>query len=225
MQEGGKFYAALYELTDKELIKLLTGANDIEIILSNGNSSKIEIVDGKKKQISVPDGTNIKTRSALKKLVNQGKLKLYDRMLGSHKGHNKFVVYVDAEGNPKSVLTGSTNWTATGLCGQTNNMLFINSPDIANAYLDYWKQLKADKKQNGILRTWCTENTSYCNLNGSNGQLTFWFSPNTELKNKPAKDAETPVDMEVVHDLIRNAKKSILFLQFNPGSPSILQEI
>ncbi len=107
----------------------------------------------KEKKKSVPDGTNLKTRSALKKLMNQGKFKIHDRMLGSHIGHNKFVVYVDAEGNPKSVLTGSANWTATGLCGQTNNMLFINSSDIANPYLDYWKQLENDKKQHKNLRT------------------------------------------------------------------------
>ncbi len=42
-EDGGKFYAALYELTDKELIKHLTDANDIEIILSNANNSKIKL--------------------------------------------------------------------------------------------------------------------------------------------------------------------------------------
>lgn len=224
-EDGGKFFAALYELTDEELIKHLTDAEDIEIILSNANGSKTVTVDGVKKQKSVPDGTNLKTRAALRELENQGKLKLHDRMLGSHIGHNKFVVYVDADGNPTSVLSGSTNWTATGLCGQTNNMLLINSPDIAKAYLDYWHQLEGDEKQHETLRTWCTKNTSDWNLNGSNGELTLWFSPNTKLKNKPAKDAETPIDMQVVYNLIRNAKKSILFLLFNPGSPSILEEI
>lgn len=221
---GGKFYAALYELTDKELVKHLTDAEDIEIILSNANGSEAVTVDGVKKTKTVNDKTNVTTRKALRKLEAEGKLKLYDRMLGSHIGHNKFVIYVDANGDPKSVLTGSTNWTATGLCGQTNNMIFINSSEIAAAYLDYWQQLQKDTKQHSVLRSWCETNTSDWDLTGR-GKLTLWFSPNTKLKNKPAKDAATPVDMQVINDLIENAEKTVLFLLFNPGSPSILQQI
>lgn len=223
-EAGGKFYAALYELSDKELIKHLTDADDIEIILSNANGSQKVLVDGVEKTKTVNDKTNAKTRKALHALKEQGKLILYDRMLGSHIGHNKFVIYVDASGDPQSVLTGSTNWTSTGLCGQTNNMLFIHSPGIAATYLDYWQQLQKDTNQHTDLRSWCEKNTSDWALAGK-GKLTLWFSPNTELKNKPARDAETPVDMQVIYELIEKAKKSVLFLLFNPGSPSILQQI
>ncbi|MDZ4786802.1 MAG: phospholipase D-like domain-containing protein, partial [bacterium] len=54
--------------------------------------------------------------------------------------------------------------------------------------------------------------------------LTLWFSPNTVQKNKP-KDATTPVDMQEVFDLIEKAKESVLYLVFNPGSPSIIDKI
>lgn len=222
--EGGRFYAALYELTDKELVKYLTDADDIEIILSNANSAKTQTVDGKKKQVTVPDGTNAKTRAALKKLAMQGRLKIYDRMLGSHIGHNKFVVYAGADGKPQSVLTGSTNWTATGLCGQTNNMVFIHSAKVAEQYFEYWQQLLADQKQEAALRSWCAGNSKKWSLKGA-AELSVWYAPNTKQKNKPAKNAATPVDIETVYKLLRKAKKSILFLLFNPGSPSILDEI
>ena len=67
-------------------------------------------------------------------------------MPSNHIGHNKFLVYVDDAGKPQAVLLGSTNWTPTGLCTQTNNTLIIDDPKLAARYLDYWKQLAADTK-------------------------------------------------------------------------------
>lgn len=221
---GGMYYAALYELTDKKLIEELCSVSNIEIILSNANSSEQEKgADGKTKTISINDGTNSDTRIALRKLADDGKLKLYDRMLGTHIGHNKFVIYADKNGRPKAVLTGSTNWTATGLCGQTNNMVFIESNEIADRYLDYWNQLKADVKQAAALRTWCCAKGETYSLQPKT-KTDIWYSPNTKQKSKP-KDAETPVDMQEVYSLIESAKHSVLFLVFNPGAPSILEKI
>lgn len=220
---NGKFYAALYELTDSELTGLLSKTRGNEIILSNANSSREETVDGVTKTVTINDGTNADSRKALHDLMNNGVLKVHDRMLGSHIGHNKFVIYVDKNGKPKSVLTGSTNWTSTGLCGQTNNLVIIDSPEIAKRYKDYWDQLFADKNQDAPLRTWCATNTFKATSSGTSYKLRF--SPNTKLKNKPAKDPGLPVDIGEVFKLIGKAKKSILFLVFNPGSPSIIDEI
>jgi hypothetical protein len=220
---GGKYYAALYELTDDWLINELTSNPGTEIILSNANSSKSTFVDGKKKTITVNDGTNRSTRVKLHKTKG---ITVYDRMLGTHIGHNKFVIYTDSAGTPKSVLTGSTNWTATGFFGQTNNMLVIDSEMIARGYLDYWNQLKLDlkKKQGKELRTWCAQNQTKQKLNKNKTDVGIWYSPNTVLKTKPA-NAPTPIDMQEVFTLIGKAKESALFLLFNPGSPSIIEEI
>jgi phosphatidylserine/phosphatidylglycerophosphate/cardiolipin synthase-like enzyme len=221
--EGGKYFAALYELTDDELIKELIRNKDTEIILSNANSSKSVVVNGKKKTVSVNDGTNKDTRD---KLHNIKGIKVYDRMLGTHIGHNKFVIYVDFKGTPKSVLTGSTNWTATGFFGQTNNMVVIESEEIAKSYLKYWDQLRLDikYKQGAILRTWCSQHPASEKINGGDTDINIWYSPNTKQKTKPANPA-TPVDMNEVFHLIGKAKETVLFLLFNPGSPSIIDEI
>src|SRR5207248_607921 len=73
---------------------------------------------------------------------------MIDRMLqslpASNIGHNKFVVYVDANGEAQEVLTGSTNWTPNGLCAQSNNALLVRSAALAQAYLAYWQRLKTD---------------------------------------------------------------------------------
>lgn len=206
--DGGTYFAALYELTDEKLIKDLTRNKGTQIILSNGG---------------VDDETNAKTRKALHKLAD---ITTHDRMLGSHIGHNKFVIYVDKNGKPRSVLTGSTNWTPTGLCGQTNNMLILESDAIAKKYLEYWDQMKDDipNKQGADFRTWCCDNSLTKKLKANQGEITIWYSPNTQQKTKPA-NPPTPVDMQQVFDLIANAKESVLYLLFNPGSPSIIDAI
>ena len=219
---GGKYYASLYELTDIELIEHLTAHQGNEIILSNANRSITVSVEGVDKvQVDI-DGTNRVIRTALHLLMDQGKVHIYDRILGTHIGHNKFVIYVDKNNKPTTVLTGSTNWTATGLCGQTNNLVIINSPDLAAKYFEYWKALKSDKSQDEVLRQWCQANSF--ELTTASNSYKVWFSPNTKQRNKPV-NPNTPIDMQEVSTLINKAKKSILFLVFNPGSPSILEMI
>src|SRR6185369_15861607 len=69
----------------------------------------------------------------------------YDRIMpNGHIGHNKFLVYVDKNNVPKAVLLGSTNWTSTGLCTQTNNTMIVEDSKLAKRYLEYWKKLKKD---------------------------------------------------------------------------------
>ncbi len=197
-QESGQCYGALYELNDPELMQALLGMPFVHLILSNTGKN---------------DEVNRGNRQAL----HESGIDITDRMLkGDHIGHNKFLVYVDRSGRPQAVLTGSTNWTYTALCGQSNNALLIEDPTVAGFYFDYWQRLLADGAEQGsTLRT--QNNQAF--LDASNA-TTVWFSPNTEQKSKGTK---TPGDLAEVFEAIAHARQAVLFLVFQPGKPSIVE--
>ncbi|MGA2336098.1 MAG: phospholipase D-like domain-containing protein [Terriglobales bacterium] len=227
-KDGGAINAALYELNDpKGLEKRLQAADhgnpkSRTVILGNEQS-----VDADKHPIEDADSEN---RANLK----AAGVNVIDRILG--KGsipHNKFMV-LNENGGPVAVLSGSTNWTSTGLCTQTNNALVIESADVAKRYIAYWNQLKADvdaaggnqkKLQSPVLRASNHKNndssiSSPISLGGG-VTVEVMFSPNTNhLLTSPPK--EKPNDMQRVFDLIDGAQQAVLFLAFDPGNNSIL---
>jgi phosphatidylserine/phosphatidylglycerophosphate/cardiolipin synthase-like enzyme len=225
-KENGKCYLALYELTDDFLIEQIEKAKGrVELILSNADGSKnVTGDDGKKRAVKVYDKTNAVTRKRLTKSLG---VAFHDRLLpkGNYIGHNKFVVYVDTDGKPRTMLTGSTNWTATGLCAQSNNVIVIDDSKVAERYLEYWNLLLEDSaEQAAPLRNANAVAPPDIGLKDNAGTIRVWFSPNTKTKQKP-KDAPKPPDMDDVFERIRLAKDGVLFLVFNPGLPSILSEI
>lgn len=224
VDEGGKCNAGVYELTDRQLINAiesLAATGQLELCLSNADSSReYRDAEGKKKTEKIKDGTNKVARAEL----HEKQVPITDRFVSSSSiGHNKFVVLSKA-GQPQSVLTGSTNWTSTGLCSQTNNALLIHSNTVAEDYLDYWSRLVADageeRTQGAGLRAWCGSGPTEATVDGS--EVRVWYSPNTERR---TKGEEAPPDLAEVFELIRNAKKGVLFLAFNPGTPSCLEVV
>ena len=219
-KEGGDVFAALYELTDDFLIKQLESAKGkLHIVLSNNTG------DNKKAY----DSANKPARDRLKKSGAE----LISRFLpdGRSIGHNKFMVWVDKAGTPQAVLTGSTNWTASGLCTQNNNCLIVRSPDVAKRYLDYWHNLKDDTVAAGIpavakavpalqgttLRTEDAAKPVVFNLPGSSATIEMWPSPNTSgfLPRPPKGDTShapppAPPDMAEMFGLIGGAAASAL---------------
>jgi phosphatidylserine/phosphatidylglycerophosphate/cardiolipin synthase-like enzyme len=224
-KSGGKLYAALYELHDLELVPLLEKAGKkLSIVLSNAMEQEVRPVGEPKAEV---DG-NQDARDRLTKTASA----MFSRMLPNNQiGHNKFVVYVDKTGHPRAVLFGSTNWTPTGLCAQTNNTVVLDNAKVAQRYLDYWRQLKADTQQaktdpkalqGAALRTW-DGGSKEISL-GADGKLTSWFSPNTpKLRSSSTKNEKRPPDMADVVKAIEGAKRAVLFLVFYPGSPNVAQ--
>ena len=210
---GGQCYAALYELNDTELVQRLLVSPFVHTILSNTGQA---------------DGTNRPARQGLE----EAKVDLTSRMLpNGHIGHNKFVVYLDSTGTAKAVLSGSTNWTDTGLCGQANNAIVIENDELAAVYLDYWKRIKADtdaagddSKQLQAADYRSTNQTPHDVALADGSSVRVYFSPNTRQKTK-SSGAATPVDLQEVFDRIAAAKQAVLFLAFEPGSPSIIDAI
>jgi hypothetical protein len=214
IHDGGTCHGAIYELNDPELIGLLDTPNRISLVLSNAG----EGVDG--------DDTN---KDARARLHGDG-IDVTDRMFKSgHIGHNKFVVYTPPGDTPSEVLTGSTNWTYTGVCAQSNNALHIVDKRLAKTYKAYWELLRLQSPQN-VKATQTAEmrvgDRKPHNFTIDKAKVQLWFSPNTDLQNKPpGPDAPRPVDIAEVYSRIAAAKKGIFFLLFQPGSPSVLDAI
>ena len=215
---SGKIHAALYELGDEELIRKLEKLGKrLNIVLSNS-----VVTDRKTKKKS--DG-NTAARTRLAKTAGG----MWNRIMPNNQiGHNKFLVYTNKNGNAKAVLFGSTNWTPTGLCTQTNNTVVSEDTRLAKRYLEYWKKLAIDtssakgvpKSLQGVkLRTWNKNGKQFLDTGGS---LDSWFSPNTpKLRGKTRKSEPCPPDMNALIKRINNAEHAVLFLAFYPGTPSI----
>ncbi len=235
-QEDCELYCALYELNDPTLLDLLgANADRVHLILSTAGSKKP--AKGSHKPI-VWDTTNTKSRAMLRNKVAE----FHDRMFNNsaHIGHNKFAVLVDrASQKAKAVLAGSTNWTFTGLCTQSNNVIIIDDANVAAAYFAYWQRLRDDKlpvphpiskpnnnKQGQDLRQ-ADMTPSHAALSADPGtDVTLWYSPNTKAATK-TKTSPTPPDLADAFALMENAKDAIFFLTFMPsvaGDQSIIAE-
>jgi phosphatidylserine/phosphatidylglycerophosphate/cardiolipin synthase-like enzyme len=193
------------------------------------NKSKVDIVlsNTSKNKKGAWDAENATNR----KLLHANKINIKDRMFNNEKsiGHNKFVIYLE-DGNPLSVMTGSTNWTSNGLCAQSNNAVIIDSPEVANLYNKYFQLLKSDT-ENFITPeplSIKTKNVQGDNFRTSNAKgndtiklkdgtnVTVWFSPNTPKVSVSKKII--PPDLSQVYSIMRKAEKALFFAVFYPGS-------
>ena len=189
-KNNGEIYAVLYELNDPELIPaLLALGQKCHLILANG-----AFKSGK------PD-ENAAVRAKL-----HGKVDLHDRIVtGNHFAHNKYVVFCDSSGAPQSVLSGSTNWTQTGLCTQANNGIIVNDPALAADFVAEWKLLQS--AGNLYPPTLAQANSSAKSFTIDGTTITQWFAPTSAGQ-----------DLDFARKLISAAQRGILFLFFNPGA-------
>jgi phosphatidylserine/phosphatidylglycerophosphate/cardiolipin synthase-like enzyme len=186
---GGKIFAALYELNDPELIAGLTAfGQNCSLILANGAFKPPS------------NDENAAVRAELK-----SKIRVFDRIVKKpHFGHNKFVVLCDSAGHPEKVLTGSTNWTSSGLCTQANNGVIIEDAGVAQAYLDAWNRIHAAGDEYPTSLAAANSTSKTYTVDG--GKVTPWFVPTQHGQ-----------DLDYARKLINGAKEGILFLFFNPG--------
>ncbi|MGA7216918.1 MAG: phospholipase D-like domain-containing protein [Candidatus Sulfotelmatobacter sp.] len=256
---GGHIYAALYELTDAQLVSSLVAlGTKLNIVLADivtkpaphvskeaslataGIRAEIApITKVPLKSANGAGGTEEENADAHRKISASASASQFFYRLppSGHIVHNKFLIYVDSHNKPQAVLAGSTNWTATGLCAQTNNAFVIDDPQVAQRYMDYWNTLKADQQahqkdpkvfQAPPMRTFDGKAKQY-KLDSSGADdstpstLTSYFSPNTSKarsKSKTKTEVE-PIDMKDLETRVNAAKHAVLFLAFIPGTPSI----
>jgi phosphatidylserine/phosphatidylglycerophosphate/cardiolipin synthase-like enzyme len=187
---GGEIHAALYELNDPELIpKLIALGQKCHLILANG---------------AFKPPTNDENKAVRAQL--RGKVDLHDRLVPQgHFAHNKFVVACDSAGKPQRVLSGSTNWTMTGLCTQANNGIIVDDPAVGAFFINQWNLLKA--AGNAYPASLMQANSKLNSFNVDGGAITQWFAPTDKGE-----------DLDYARKLIAGAEQGILFLFFNPGA-------
>ncbi len=203
---GVEIWAALYELNDPELIPALTAlGKKCHLLLGSGAYKPAS-----KGKPAVPDenaGIRVQLKAAKK-------IDLRDRLVGSpHFAHNKFVVFGGTDGAPKSVWTGSTNWTVTGLCTQVNNGILVDDAGLAAAYKARWDSLAA--AGGGYPPSLAQQGSIPAHVRLGSAGVTAWNAPCNGL-----------VDLADARKLIQGARQGVLFLFFNPGpSGSLLNDV
>jgi phosphatidylserine/phosphatidylglycerophosphate/cardiolipin synthase-like enzyme len=213
----GSFHLALYELEDAELqALLLANGGRIHVILSNSSKGQTGW-----------DQRNSAARQALADAGIDAQPRMFNNSVDI--GHNKFVVHVAEDGTPRAVFTGSTNWTSTGVAGQTNNALLIEDAAVAAHFLDYWNRMSTDvlpvpdplsapmskSRQGSEFRT--HNRTPHTVMLDGGAQLTTWFSPNMAKRQRSSVHPEVPPDLAEVYRRMRLAEEAIFFLAFYPG--------
>lgn len=189
-----EFFAALYELSDQELIdRLKLLRRRAHIVLSNGSD---KTGDGNEDARADLEAANVD---------------VHDRLLASKGlGHNKFAVVVRSTGSvPVTAWTGSTNWAATGLCTQLNNGIRIDDRQVAQLYLDQWNRL-ADAGS-AFPAALVQANAQSPRTVGS---IDVWFS---RVRNKSKKNTDLGSDLQALRDLVANAQEAIVYVMFQPG--------
>ena len=107
---------------------------------------------------------------------------------------------------------------------------------MAAAYKEYWDSLKADTdpqgeggkaQQSSNFRDENAKARPTIVLEDGSGTVDLWFSPNTAKARGKAhgKNESVPPDLKEVFDIIAKAQQAILFLAFQPGSPSIIDAV
>jgi len=202
-------FGALYELEDHELIDALAKLGSRgHLVLANGSIQK------KKGETSAAARKRDQNQEA-RKLLKSKKLEIHNRMISPGAlGHNKFLVVAGgvSKMKPLAVWTGSTNWTKTGLCTQTNNGLLVRNDDFAATYLAQWELLRDSKS--AFPKKLVTSNGTAKKVTLRSGKADIWFTR-----------APKTVDLAAIDEVVNGAKEAVLFLMFQPGGTATLASI
>ena len=214
LDEKTDVYAALFELSDPELIDGLVALGPrAHLVLANGSITP----DKKTAETSAEARKRDENSAARAKLISaKVDVSDVDRFISPGPlGHNKFLVRMDKKGKPSIAWTGSTNWAPTGLCTQVNNGLLIEDSSIAQIYFDQWKLLRKSKSDfPPELVTSNSEPKPFGSGGPGNVRGSVWFSRTSKA-----------VDLKALTDEVQKAREGILFLMFMPGASGLYSAV
>ena len=205
--------AALFELTDDELIAGLVALGDrLEIVLADGaRKRKKALLDN---DLPTGEGTADDENATARKALRAAGARVHDRM-SSKKflAHNKIMVVFDTDGSPRWTWTGSMNWTPTGLCTQANNGLLVDDAKVAARFSDQIQLLAA--AGNASPASLRQSNSTSFDKAVDGARIVTWFTATTQQ-----------ADLKDARRRIADAKEGVLFLMFQTGlKDSLLRSI
>jgi phosphatidylserine/phosphatidylglycerophosphate/cardiolipin synthase-like enzyme len=193
-----ELHAALYELSDEELVDGLVALGDrAHVVLANGS---VDVAG---------EDENAEARARL----NDAGVVVHDRFLAPRAlAHNKFVVIGRRTAGgfkPEKVWTGSTNWTPTGLCTQLNNGIMLVHDDLAQRFEAQFNLLAeaGDVVSAALL---ASNNEPERGIPLGDATVDSWF---TKLSGE--------IDIEELIELVKNAQQGVFFVMFQPGSEPV----
>jgi phosphatidylserine/phosphatidylglycerophosphate/cardiolipin synthase-like enzyme len=139
-----EIFAAVYEFQWPEVLQALKAAAN--------TGAKVRIIYD-----AIPSATGPKEKNETAISDEHVKGLCSARTIGTIM-HNKFFVLVK-DGQPIAVWTGSTNLTENGIFGHSNCGHIVEDNDVAETYVEYWKQLKKDKETTDD-RDWVAANNA-----------------------------------------------------------------
>jgi PLD-like domain len=192
-------YIALYELSDPELITALRALGPrAHVVLGNSTGKG----DKTAKETEINAG-----------VLKKAKVDIVRRKIAPKRyAHNKFVVFSDADGEPQTVWTGSTNWTRTGLCTQNNNGLEIRDKEVARDFKGHWQLIHDNGDKTPASLTKADDREWDHTISSTKARI--WFTPTSKSGDLAAATA-----------LIKGCKYGIVCLMLNPGNDGLLGPI
>ena len=172
-KKGETLHLFVYEFTKEEFLSELSAAQKRGVtleILFDG------MLDAKGKGPSVDSIPAMKKHGLSAKTVSQPRTGA-----GMNISHNKFMVISNGKGKARAVWTGSTNWTDSGIYGQTNVGHAVQDAKVAQNYLDWHQDIwKAPNSSAADSRSMVMKLTAL--PKGSDAGVTLVLSPRKTIE-------------------------------------------
>jgi phosphatidylserine/phosphatidylglycerophosphate/cardiolipin synthase-like enzyme len=208
----GHVYAALFELTDRELITGLEALGPrAHLVLANGS------VQARRGETTAQARRRDENATARAALVAAGvDVETTNRFVAPGAlAHDKFLVVTTAAGRARRVWTGSTNWSPTGLCTQLNNAVTIDDASVAAAYLEQWRALRAAGSGHPPALTTANDQPTAVGAD----------QPGTVHASVHFTRAHHRTDLRALDEIVNGARHGVLFLMFMPGAKGVLATV
>ena len=139
-QPGEGLHLCVYEFEKNSFLTALQRARARGVTVEILYDAIIHRTKNKKTGVVTTDGPSLKSVPAMQQFGLAAQAVAHGRVgAGINISHNKFMVLTGTDGRPKSVWTGSTNWTDNAIYKQTNVGHAIVNPALAEVYLN-WHQ-------------------------------------------------------------------------------------